>query len=283
MKKILFFFCFVYSGLLSAQSFEVGVMAGVANYNGDLSPKSINGAMSEFHLAFGGFGRYNINQYFAARAHINYGSISADDAKASSVSQQQRNLQFRSNILEIGLAGEINFPGFQPYNLYRPFSPYIFAGISLFKFNPKAEYDNKSVALRDLGTEGQGMAAFSDRQKYSLWNLSIPFGAGVKWAITDMLAIGFEAGLRKTFTDYLDDVSTTYVNYGELAAANGELAAALSNRSNEAKVTGDGRGDPENDDWYMFFGITISHHFLDNGLMKSRRKSKRKKGCPGQF
>ena len=92
-----------------------------------------------------------------------------------------------------------------------PFSPFIFTGVSLFNFNPKAEAsDGQWYTLQELGTEGQGTTSFQNRKPYSLTQLSIPFGGGVKIGVSDDFNIIIEYGLRKTFTDYIDDVSTTY-------------------------------------------------------------------------
>ena len=123
--------------------------------------------------------------------------------------------------------------------------------------------------------------------EYSLSAISIPFGIGVKYALSDKINLGLEMGARRTFTDFLDDVSGTYVSYPELLAGNGELAAALGNRtgelmeSNEPVIvpTGTQRGDLKGQDWYFILGVTVSYNFLDNGLMGSRGRSRGKSGC----
>ncbi len=281
MKKLMLFAVLILSLNCKAQHTEVGLFAGISNYQGDLSAGSFKGIFAQSRPSVGLFGRYNFNDFFAARLAFNYGQISSDDALSNNQAQIDRNLNFRSTILEFGAMGEINIPGFQPYALAKVFSPYVFVGIMGVYYNPKTSYENSWVKLQPLGTEGQGLAEYPDRKKYSKVNFSIPFGIGVKWAITDLIVIGFEAGPRKTFTDYLDDVSTTYVDYNVLAAGNGELAATLSNRTGELIEDGVGRGDSTNKDWYILYGVTVSYNFLDNGLIGGRRKSKRKSGCPG--
>ena len=105
-------------------------------------------------------------------------------------------------------------------------------------------------------------------------------GAGLKYALNDAWNIGVEFGVRMTFTDYLDDISTTYVGDAELLEARGELVAALANRSGEIRNAGDPRGNPDNKDWYFIGGLTVSYNFLDNGLVGLRRKSGKNSGCP---
>lgn len=266
------------------QHFEAGLMVGASNYLGDLSANSSKVYLKESHFAGGIFGRYNINDFVAARLGFNYGIISGKDANADDAPIRERNLSFRSNLIEVGLTAEFNILGYQPYNLYRPFSPYIFAGVAFYHFNPKAEYQFQTVKLQPLGTEGQGMEGRPD--PYQLSGISIPFGIGVKYAVTDKLNLGLEVGARKTFTDYIDDVSSTYVEYQALLAANGELAAALGNRTGEflgtepiSVPTGTVRGDDTSSDWYFFAGLTISYNFLDNGLVGSRSRGKKRSGC----
>ena len=182
--------------------------------------------------------------------------------------------------------GEFNLTGYQPYGLYKVFSPYIFIGITGAKFNPKANYQGEWIALKPLGTEGQNLSQYPDRQPYSDITLAIPFGFGIKYALTDKVNLGFEIGARRAFSDYLDDVSGTYVSSVELAAAGNTLGAALSNRTGELMgtepvvvPTGTPRGDDKNADWYFIAGITISYNFLDNGLMGGRKRGRSRKGC----
>ncbi|MEL6864954.1 MAG: DUF6089 family protein [Bacteroidota bacterium] len=265
--------------MAQAQHLELGAMAGISNYGGDLAPKSFWDSFQETNAAFGGFLRYNFNNYFAAKFNVYHGKISGEDANAKNTSQQLRNLSFRSNILEFGLTVEYNILGYQPYALELPFSPYVFGGVAMFRFSPEAFYDGRWVELQPLGTEGQYLDSYPERDPYRLTTIAVPLGAGAKYAINDRWNLGLELGFRLTFTDYLDDVSTTYVDSEELLAQSGELAVILSNRSEEPKVDGDGRGDPNNKDWYFMGGITISYNFLDNGLVGSRGRNRRKAGC----
>ena len=280
MKKI-FALLLVLSPFIGfAQHTEVGIMVGASAYEGDLAHSSIINKIQETRPAFGAFARYNINNYVAARLSFNYGVLTSSDSNSDQDERLQRNLSFRSDIFEFSLTGEFNILGYQPYNLEKVFSPYIFAGIALYRFNPKAELNGETIALQPLGTEGQGLAEFPEREFYSLTQFSVPFGGGLKYALNDSWNIGIEAGLRMTFTDYIDDVSTTYAGDVLLLESRGETAAALSNRTGTPIETGASRGQSDVNDWYLFGGITVSFNFLDNGLVGFRRKSGKNTGCP---
>ncbi|MBI1227343.1 MAG: outer membrane beta-barrel protein [Bacteroidetes bacterium] len=270
----------------SAQHFEAGILLGGANYIGDLSNNSSNLYLKETKFAAGAFVRQNFNDLFAAKLGFNWARLSGQDANVRNDDYiHDRNLSFRSSILEFSLVGEFNILGYQPYALSRPFSPYIFAGIAGTKFNPKARYLGNWEELQPLGTEGQGMEGFDS--PYKRFAFAIPFGVGLKYALTDRINLGLEIGARPTFTDYLDDVSGKYVSYPELMAGNGQLAAALGNRTGELNdngepvivPTGTQRGDNAKKDWYFIVGVTASYNFLDNGLMGGRKRGKRKAGC----
>ena len=191
----------------------------------------------------------------------------------------------RVDLYRGALIGEFNILGYQPYGLARPFSPYVFVGIAGSKFNPKARYLGNWEALQPLGTEGQGMAGFD--APYKRFALAIPFGLGVKYALTDRINLGLELGARPTFTDYLDDVSGDYVTYPDLRDGNGTRAAALGNRTGELTENGEPvivetglqRGDEAKKDWYFILGVTATYNFLDTGLMGSRKRGGRRPGC----
>ena len=253
---------------------EAGIMGGISFYHGDLSSDNFFNSFSRTGAMGGAFARYGFSEYLTAKFAINYGRISGDDADYDN----PRNLHFRSHVLEFGLTAEWNIMGYHPYNLYKVFSPYLFGGIAITSFKPQAELDDEWINLQSLGTEGQGMVEFPERKPYSLSDIAFPIGLGFKYAINDKLNVGIEAGVRITLTDYLDDVSTTYVNTALLAQSNGELAAALSNRSGREVQTGDPRGNPDDNDNYFMAGITVSYNFSDNGLVGSRGKT-RGKGC----
>jgi len=290
MRKLILFLSVVTLPFLGiSQHLEVGLMGGIANYIGDVSHQNMY--LPETHPAFGLFFRYNANRYLAAKISVAHGNISGSDTYSNDPDLENRNLSFRSPVTEFGITGEINILGYEPYGLKKIFSPYIFIGISGFHFDPSAKYDNRWVKLQPLGTEGQGFIQGRD-DKYNKLSFAIPFGLGGKFAITDKINVGVEFGLRKTFTDYLDDVSTSYISETDIMASGlpddkKELVVALSNRTGENGqyvdfATGDARGNPDNDDWFFFGMVTVSFNFMDNGLVGSRNKNRGKKGgCKG--
>lgn len=249
----------------NAQFWEVGILLGGSNYSGDLSPAPV--MLNETHGTIGAFIRANVNKTLTIKGNVYYGAISGADANSEKKNTKLRNLSFYSTLLDIGANAEINILGFMPGKREYRTSPYAFLGLSVFKFDPQAIDPIKGewVRLQPLGTEGQGTTRYNDRKKYALAQVSIPFGVGVKHALNDNWNIGLEIGVRKTFTDYLDDVSTTYVEYGYLETNSSPLAARMSNRTEEIagirKEYGPetSRGNPTNDDWYMIAGVTLSY------------------------
>ncbi len=287
MKKVLLILLILNVFLLQQSAtaqLEAGVSVGLSTYQGDLAPNSIGGSFSQLHFSGGIFGRYNFNNFISAKVSLNYAKLSAEDANAASEAQQARNLSFRSNIFEGSVTAEFNILGYQPYNFERTFSPYIFAGVSYFRFNPEAFFDNEWVELQPLGTEGQGLEGFEE--EYRLFQIAIPVGVGVKYALNDQWNIGLEVGLRKTFTDYIDDVSGLFGDNAVITAGNGELAGLLNDRAGEitneppVRTATSQRGNADKDDSYIIGAVFISFNFADNGLVGGRSKSRKKTGCP---
>lgn len=243
----------------SGYTTELGIFLGGSYYIGDLNQ---GGHFNQFTLPGGGIlYRHNYNPRFTIRATAFYGNIGADDAETNSAAQKQRNLHFKSYIIEASGQMEFNFMPYKIGDENYPFSPYLFLGIGLFKFNPKAKLNGQWYDLQPLGTEGQGTSSNLEK-KYSLIQASIPFGAGMKFNIGETIGLSIEWGMRRTFTDYLDDVSSIYSNPALLAAGRGDVAAALSDRSlmkdNGVNNTGRQRGFSGTRDWYSFSGIILS-------------------------
>lgn len=265
MKKVIVLFFVLSPSLLFAQNWEFGAFLGGSNYGGDLAPEPV--IMEETHAAVGILGRYNFNETFSLKSQIYYGTISGSDENSPSNSwRRERNLSFRSRILDFGAQVEVNFAGFWITDQRKRSSPYGFLGFSVFNFDPQAQTQGGNwVSLQPLGTEGQGTTRYNDRQKYSLTQVSIPFGAGYKIAFNQNWSMGIEIGARKTFTDYLDDVSKTYVSPELLRATHGGQSAQLADRTDEVvegdfnRSPGDQRGNPTRDDWYGFAGITFTY------------------------
>lgn len=274
-------------GLLAQKSYEAGLLFGGSAYSGDLSPEATNWSTGKVHPALGVFFRYNANRYFSARLNAAYATISGTDAESKDPGRFNRNLSFESDIFELGVTGELYIFGYQAQGLQKRFSPYIFGGVSVFKFNPKANYQGQNIALQPLGTEGQGIEGYGE--PYKLTQVAVPFGAGFKFAISERLNIGAEVGVRRTFTDYLDDVSGTYADFDDLQQENGNLAVALSSRTGELEnpiddpilrpAAGSQRGNPAVDDWYAIGGLTLSYTFYPRSGL-GRGSNKKDFGCP---
>lgn len=262
---------------MNAQHLEIGAAGGFSSYNGDLSPSTKRFALGEQRYAVGAFVRYQRNDYISFKLGLTAGRLSADDADAKSPGRRSRGLSFKSTLFETSFTMEYNILGYEPKFLTKTISPYIFVGVGVFAFNPKTLYQGKWVELQPLNTEGQGLPAFPNKKPYKKIALAIPFGFGMKYALTDRINLGAEFGLRKTNTDYIDDVSTTYVASDIISENYGPVAAALSNPSNTPRTTGQVRGNPNIKDWYMISSLTVSYNLIDSGFNRKRR---RPMGCP---
>ncbi len=257
---LIFFFLFGFNAKAQVvSSTEIGIMGGGSYYLGDINSNHFDYMMPSGGIVI----RKNIDRRIVVKGELLLGYIRADDARnTNDTVKLNRNLHFRSPIYELSGQVEFNFLPYETGNSLYPFTPFIFAGVSLFRFNPKAEANNGEwVALQALGTEGQGTTSFQDRKKYALTQFSIPMGGGFKIAVNKTFNIILEYGIRKTFTDYLDDVSTTYTG-GNLWDMS-ELADRMSDRSlNGTQAKGFQRGNSKDNDWYTFTGITLSFKIL---------------------
>ncbi len=287
MKKIVFTLLILVAtlGVKAQRHHEIGFFLGMDYYMGDLAESNVFG-MPGYN--FGLFYRYAVNSRIAVRLAGHYGYLEGD-SKLNKPNLQYKNLNFHTSLIDIEMGIEINFLEYIAGSDRHRFTPYIFGGIGVFHFNPKTYYMGEEYELQPLGTEGQGLTAYPDRKPYALMSLSIPFGFGIKWSVSHRVSLGLEWGLRKTFTDYLDDVSTRYADPALLSDEKSDLAAALSNRQfeNDAmlagldisigpngtanqradfdtyvqdylmKSNGSQRGNSENMDWYSIAGLTI--------------------------
>lgn len=262
---------------------EVGLFAGVSNYRGDLQDKWF--PSNGYKPNAGVFYKYFTNPRVGIRLGANYSKITAADSLSDIPVKKTRNLRFESNLFELHAGLEINLLGVDRERA--KVSPYIFGGISAFYFNPYTDgLDGKKVMLRPLSTEGQGMAQYPDRKPYSNVNVALPFGGGMKFFLGKALMICTELGFRYTATDYLDDVSKSYVNQDELFKNRGKQSVDLSFRSDELpgeKVPypdfGFQRGDSKGNDWFWYGGISLSVYFDAFGNAATYWQSK----CPGLF
>jgi hypothetical protein len=258
MRK-LFLLALLIPTLSNAQKLNLDLFGGFSNYQGDIQEKYFT--TSQAKGAFGIGLKYNLTDHFALRANFTYARVEAADRQNKTLVLQQRNLSFESKITEGNLLLDYNILSLENHTI----TPYVFAGLALFHFNPYT-YDTlgNKIFLKPLSTEGQGLTQYPDRKEYHLTQLSIPFGAGIRWRVSSNVILSYEVGLRRTFTDYLDDVSTTYVDEATLLAAKGPKAVEMAFRGGELKTgaiyPADGivRGSSKFKDWYYVSGITVS-------------------------
>ena len=258
MKKFLLAAVLVPS-ILHAQRWHVNAFGGFSNYSGDLQDKFFT--LDQSYASFGLGLQYDLTPNLSVIGNGNYAHIGASDA-FNKPSLQPRNLSFQSRILELNLLFEYNFMDIRKSQ----FTPYVFAGLAVYHFNPYA-YDTagNKIYLAMLSTEGQGLPQYPDVKPYSLTQIAIPFGAGIKFRITDGVILAYEFNFRKLFTDYLDDVSNRYVDPNILLNARGPKAVEMAYRGGELKggnptypPVGALRGSPTKKDWYYTSGIKIS-------------------------
>jgi len=196
------------------------------------------------------------NNLFVLRGGGVYGRISANDKNNKERSLVARNLNFKSDIIEGSLCVEINL--FDPDRFEG--IPYLFAGVGVFYFNPYTyDKNNNKTFLRPLGTEGQGLDEYPDRRMISMPQFCIPFGGGWKLRLNEKYDVIYEVGIRYLFTDYLDDVSTNYVDPQTLLLERGRKEVELAYRQSTMLpiIEGVKRGNPESKDWYYMTGIKL--------------------------
>lgn len=266
-----------------AQNFHLSARVGIANYQGDLQSKNITFKQAKFMGSLGAM--YDISEHVTARTYFTLTSLAGDDKNGTSA-MKARNLSFQSRVFEWELGAQYNFLSLN--NSW--WTPYIYAGVGLFHFNPYTKTaDGSKTYLKPLSTEGQGIVA--GKKEYKLTQFMIPLGIGAMYAISEDVRVGIEMGYRKLFTDYLDDVSTEYVDQSTLLAAKGQTAVDLAYRGDEvaggaaypaAKTL---RGSPKVKDgyYYMSATVTVRGIFFDTyrriaGLPAYHRD--RKVGCP---
>lgn len=257
-KLFIFAFLTVFQAIAQKQNFrsksEIGVMGGGAYYIGDLNQY---GHFKNSNLAVGLVFRYNVNTRLAIRGNAMFGSVEANDNQASNPVIVNRNLSFSSTIYEFAAGVEFSYLPFQIGNSRYFGTAYLLTEIGVFQMSPTADFNGEKIDLQSLGTEGQG-TSLSSEAPYKKTQLTVPLGVGCKFAIGGRVTLSLEYGIRKTFTDYLDDVqSNRYINPDDLAAINGPLSAELSNRSLDGSVYGK-RGNTTTKDWYIFYGTILS-------------------------
>lgn len=276
--------------------YEVGFNIGPSFFLGDLGGhkgkgkrfiKDVNFPLTQ--IMTGVFATCYPNKWLGIRAAAQYGKLSGEDKIINTkgndeLYRKQRNLDFRSNIGEVYLAAEI-FPTMLLNKDESDFTPrvvpYAVIGVGYFHFNPQGSLTdangNKTwYYLRPLHTEGEGFPEYPERKEYSLSKINIPMGVGMKYFLSDRVNISFEILLRKSFTDYIDDVSTTYINPdlfnkylspkdAVIARQIADKVFAIVNPGLSRNSPGTQRGNPNQNDSYfttfLKFGIRLGPIF----------------------
>jgi len=257
------------------QEGELGISACVAHYFGDLNT---SGRINRPKPMVGAFFRRQFGNYVAMRVSGHYAQVGYSDIyNKDNEYMRRRNLSFNSNIFELSLMGDFNFFKFVPADPYHCFTPFVSIGLGIFTFDPYAYLGNQKYYLRTLGTEGQLSAAYPDRTPYNTMAFCIPFGFGFKYALNDRYNIGVEVGYRFTSTDYLDDVSKTYVGadkFPPMPDGTQTPAYLFQDRSYETGdiigIEGRQRGIPTQKDQYGFAEITFSVNLWSYRCPKAR-------------
>jgi len=274
----------------NAVMFEIGGSFGIMNSLTDLGGKK--GVGKKFikdlnwkntKLSYGFYALAMYQEKIGLRLEGTFGEVSAYDSilksvKSSTYGRYERNLSFKSKISEIQLALEVHPLMFRDFEDEDPprISPYAVVGVGYFSFDPQARLNGQWYSLQPLHTEGQGFAEYPDRKNYSLSQLNITAGLGVKYEINSLLNARLELNHRFLGTDYLDDVSQIdYIDpdlfYTYLPANRAAIAQQLYNRIGELNPNDIGfnnnvqRGDPKNNDAYFTIQLKV-------GLMLGRQK-----------
>ncbi len=244
------------------QEGEIGISLGAAHYFGDLNTRA---KVNRPKPVVGLFFRKQFGNYVGLRVAAHFAQVGYSDIyNTHNEYQRRRNLSFNSRIFELALQGDFNFFKFVPGDPYHSFTPYVTFGAGIFSYDPYAFLGGQKYFLRTLATEGQGTAAYPDRKPYNTMAFSIPLGVGVKYALNDRINVGFEVAHRFTTTDYLDDVSTTYVGNDKfplLPNGGASPAQLLQDRSYETGtpigIEGRQRGYPKQKDQFIFAEFTL--------------------------
>ena len=243
------------------QTGEFGITAGAAHYFGDLNNRA---NINRPKIALGAFFRRQFGNYVSARLMGHYAKLGYSDSYSKNEYQKSRNLSFNTDIFELALVGDFNFFKFIPSDPRRSFTPYASLGVGFVTYDPYAYYYDEKVYLRPLNTEGQTF--YQDRKAYGTTALIVPVGFGVKYAISDRINLSFELNYRFTTTDYLDDVSKTYIGIDKFPSTSGgkSLAGIMQDRSYELGppigVEGRQRGFSKQKDQYAMaeFGVSFN-------------------------
>ncbi len=259
----------LYRGASNYGVMKLSAGIGSSTYFGDLCETGdCLRARPYFNLGFD----YRFTGKIRARIEGAYYRLEARDAGGKN---EKRNLSFRSGNIEVAATGIYEFFSYNKFFNQRPlFNPYLYAGVGFTYFTPRTELDGKWYSLPKYATEGV---------TYNQLAFMIPYGFGVQMALANTLDVSFEFGIRKTFTDYLDDVSTVYIDNAKLASKE-PIAAQLADRTSDLGIpptydsddgvhwnAGHKRGNPDRKDSYIVIAAKLEYTI--NPLVKNKRKN----------
>jgi hypothetical protein len=244
---------------------EIGLTAGYSYYIGDINPYTHFGPRKK--LAYGGLYRINLTKRHVIRFQGLRVNVEAFDSDNSNPNLVNRNLNFRNKMTELSMLLEINFHPYGLGEIGEGFTPYVFGGLAYFTMNPETQVNGNYVELIPLATEGQGSE--DGPAAYKRGQMAIPFGVGIKTGLGKRLAFNLEWGIRRTWTDYIDDVSGVYADPDVVRDISGDLGRELADRTIvpigfNGDNTGMARGNPENRDWYFYSGVILSYRLGKN-------------------
>ena len=283
MIKQFFFFSFLVFFSLSGFSqsklryrYELIGGIGPTGFLGDLGGSYANGThlIKDYNVlatryCLNAGVRYTTHSRFALKTMLSTAMVSGNDYLSQNAIRKNRNLNFRSPIVELSMQAEYYFVSDAPRNQFtksrsrrKKIAIYAFAGIGTFYYDPKEQLADKHwYEVRQYHTEGQGLPG--GPKQFSTLSMAVPFGLGFRKKINNRWSMGAEFGIRKTFTDYIDGVSGTYYDKAKLTQAYGVTAAALADpnlgKIDGATMAGQQRGNSKYKDCYMFLTINIGY------------------------
>jgi hypothetical protein len=263
---LLFFTCYSVQAQVVYKETEYGFGAGASNYYGDLNQTQ---NFKNISYSASGFYKYNFNDYIAIKGCLNHAQIKGNDKTNTNTFEKLRNLDFTNQITELSVQGEFNFLKYTIGDFDKRITPYMNIGFGAFYHSPFTYLNDRKYFLKPLGTEGQNFVGYEDR-KYSNINISLPVGLGVKFWVNKGITAGFEVLNRFTSSDYLDDVSTTYVGADKYITIPGlpNIEKQLQDRSTEVGTTALGvagrqRGVASDKDQFLTAQVTLSIRFQE--------------------
>ncbi|MCB0483535.1 MAG: outer membrane beta-barrel protein [Flavobacteriales bacterium] len=294
-KHILIILSLLTVGNLSAQRWksykqEFGGGVGPSFLLGDVGggAEEASGFIRDLNFGATRFGiqghyQYYFHERMSGTAQLMYAQIYAADRFSKEVTRQNRNFTVKTHLVELDLMFRYYFikekfghvyklKGVGSY-LLNQISVYGTLGVGYIYFNPTGKHlDGKFYPLQPLGTEGQGLPG--GPEKYKRTSLVIPIGAGLRYTINPRLNVSADLIIRKTFTDYLDDVSTTYYDNTAIESANGEIAGYLADPNPGTYPTwtnkGEQRGNPDQEDFYFTTMFTVGYKLLKGASFRPR-------------